>query len=260
MRFKRLIFRLQTFPFQTFKVSLMNALIEVRDLSKTFTLHQQNGVVLNVLRGLSFSVKAGECLVLHGQSGAGKSTLLRTLYGNYLPAGGSIRVQHLGRWLELVGAAPRQVLQVREQTLGYVSQFLRVIPRVTTLDVVMEPALARGWSHADAKSRAEDLLARLNIPQRLWQLAPCTFSGGEQQRVNIARGFMVPWPVMLLDEPTASLDDANREVVLGLVNEVKNAGAAVIGIFHDRQAREAVSTRQLDMTPQNLTAREMMEC
>ncbi|HEY0287993.1 MAG TPA: phosphonate C-P lyase system protein PhnL [Pseudomonas sp.] len=238
----------------------MNTLIEVRDLSKTFTLHQQNGVVLNVLRGLTFSVSGGECLVLHGQSGAGKSTLLRTLYGNYLPAGGSIRVQHQGQWLELVGAQPRQVLAVRQQTLGYVSQFLRVIPRVTTLEVVMEPALARGWERADAKARAQTLLARLNIPQRLWQLAPGTFSGGEQQRVNIARGFMVPWPVMLLDEPTASLDDTNRQVVLALINEAKTAGAAVIGIFHDRLAREAVADRHLDMTPAALTAKELLEC
>ena len=230
----------------------MNTLIEVRDLSKTFTLHQQSGVVLNVLRGLNFSVGGGECLVLHGHSGAGKSTLLRTLYGNYLPAGGSIRVQHQGEWLELVGAAPREVLQVRQQTLGYVSQFLRVIPRVATVDVVMEPALARGWKREDAQARAEHLLARLNIPQRLWQLAPGTFSGGEQQRVNIARGFMVPWPVMLLDEPTASLDDGNRQVVLELINEAKSAGAAVIGIFHDRLAREAVSDRHLDMTPPDL--------
>jgi alpha-D-ribose 1-methylphosphonate 5-triphosphate synthase subunit PhnL len=235
----------------------MNTLIEVRDLSKTFTLHQQNGVVLNVLDDLSFTVSAGECLVLHGQSGAGKSTLLRTLYGNYLPAGGSIRVRHNGEWLELVGAQPRDVLQVRQQTLGYVSQFLRVIPRVSTLDVVMEPALARGWSKDNAKSRAEHLLARLNIPQRLWQLAPGTFSGGEQQRVNIARGFMVTWPVMLLDEPTASLDDTNRQVVLELMGEAKAEGAALIGIFHDRAAREAVADRHLDMTP---TAKDSLPC
>lgn len=232
---------------------MTNALIEVRDLSKTFTLHQQNGVVLNVLRGVAFSVQGGECLVLHGQSGAGKSTLLRTLYGNYLPAGGSIRVRHAGQWLELVGAAPREVLEVRQQTLGYVSQFLRVIPRVACLDVVMEPALARGWTKADAQVRAEHLLARLNIPRRLWQLAPGTFSGGEQQRVNIARGFMVAWPVMLLDEPTASLDDRNRQVVLELINEAKAGGAALIGIFHDRAAREAVADRHLDMTPAVIT-------
>ena len=213
---------------------MMNALIEVRDLSKTFTLHQQTRRGAERAARVEFSVHGGECLVLHGHSGAGKSTLLRTLYGNYLPAGGSIRVQHQGEWLELVGAEPRDVLQVRQQTLGYVSQFLRVIPRVACLDVVMEPALARGWNRELAQARAEHLLSRLNIPQRLWQLAPGTFSGGEQQRVNIARGFMVPWPVMLLDEPTASLDDSNRQVVLELMNEAKAAGAAVIGIFHDR--------------------------
>lgn len=238
----------------------MNTLIEVQDLSKTFTLHQQNGVVLNVLQGLSFTVSAGECLVLHGHSGAGKSTLLRTLYGNYLPAGGSIRVQHQGQWLELVGAQPRDVLQVRQHTLGYVSQFLRVIPRVATLDVVMEPALARGWNRDEASVRAQDLLTRLNIPQPLWQLAPGTFSGGEQQRVNIARGFMVPWPVLLLDEPTASLDDSNRQGVLELINEAKAAGAAVIGIFHDHLAREAVSDRHLDMTPASTRVKELQTC
>lgn len=238
----------------------MNTLIEVRDLSKTFTLHQQNGVVLNVLRGLNFSVRGGECLVLHGYSGAGKSTLLRTLYGNYLPAGGSIRVQHDGQWVELVGAEPRQVLDVRRRTLGYVSQFLRVIPRVSSLEVVMEPALARGWPRDQAQQRAEALLTRLNIAPRLWQLAPGTFSGGEQQRINIARGFMVPWPILLLDEPTASLDETNGKVVLELIDEAKAAGTAVIGIFHDRSAREAVADRHLDMTPLDLTAKELLQC
>jgi len=234
------------------KESAMNTLIEVRDLAKTFTLHQQHGVRLQVLRGLNFTVAAGECLVLHGQSGAGKSTLLRTLYGNYLPAGGSIRIRHAGDWLELVGAEPRQVLAVRRQTLGYVSQFLRVIPRVPALEVVMEPALARGWTRVDAEARAEALLTRLNIPERLWQLAPGTFSGGEQQRVNLARGFMVSWPVMLLDEPTASLDEANAGVVLELIDEAKAAGSALIGIFHDRAIREAVADRYLDMTQEDL--------
>jgi alpha-D-ribose 1-methylphosphonate 5-triphosphate synthase subunit PhnL len=235
----------------------MSNLIEVRDLSKTFTLHQQNGVVLNVLDRLNFVVRGAECLVLHGDSGAGKSTLLRTLYGNYLPAGGSIRVQHDGDWLELVGAEPRDVLAVRRQTLGYVSQFLRVIPRVASLDVVMEPALARGWSKAEARERAESLLSRLNIPRRLWQLAPGTFSGGEQQRINIARGFMVPWPILLLDEPTASLDDNNRQVVLQLMHEARQAGAALIGIFHDQHVRQAIADRHLDMTA---LAKEPLPC
>ena len=225
----------------------MNNLIEVRDLSKRFTLHQQHGVVLEVLSALEFTVRGGECLVLHGRSGAGKSTLLRCLYGNYL-ATGSIRLRHRGEPLELVGAEPRQLLAVRRESLGYVSQFLRVIPRVPCLEVVMAPALARGWNRPEAQTRAENLLTRLNIPERLWQLAPGTFSGGEQQRVNLARGFMVQWPVLLLDEPTASLDEANCQVVLELIAEAKAAGAALIGIFHDRAIREAVADRYLDMT------------
>jgi len=225
----------------------MKKILEVRNLNKTFMLHQQHGIVLKVLDNLNFTVSQGECLVLHGQSGAGKSTLLRTLYGNYLPAGGSLRIRHDDDWLEMVGAEPRRIVDVRRHTLGYVSQFLRVIPRVPTLDVVMEPALARGWDRAIAQTRAKKLLERLNIPSRLWQLAPGTFSGGEQQRVNIARGFMVRWPLMLLDEPTASLDDDNRKAVLDLIAEARETGTALIGIFHDRAAREAVADRYLDM-------------
>ncbi|UPQ83498.1 phosphonate C-P lyase system protein PhnL [Pseudomonas knackmussii] len=225
----------------------MSSPIEVRDLRKSFTLHQQHGVTLDVLRAVSFTVNSSECLVLHGRSGAGKSTLLRCLYGNYL-ATGSIHLQHRGEPLELVGAEPRQLLAVRRESLGYVSQFLRVIPRVPCLEVVMAPALARGWDREQARLRAESLLTRLNIPERLWQLAPGTFSGGEQQRVNLARGFMVQWPVLLLDEPTASLDEANCRVVLELISEAKAAGAALIGIFHDRAIRETVADRYLDMT------------
>src|SRR5690606_28097917 len=133
----------------------MNPLIEVSALTKTFTLHQQNGVTLNVLRQISFSASAAECVVLHGHSGAGKSTLLRTVYGNYLPASGSIRVRREGDYCEMVGAQPRDTLAVRRITLGYVSQFLRVIPRVSCLSVVMEPALARGWPRAQAEARAK---------------------------------------------------------------------------------------------------------
>ncbi|WP_046895465.1 sulfate adenylyltransferase subunit CysN [Pseudomonas aeruginosa] len=216
--------------------------------------HSSNAHVTREERAGRFGQQPATIL-FSGLSGAGKSTLLRTLYGNYLPAGGSIRLRHAGDWLELVGAEPREVLAVRRQTLGYVSQFLRVIPRVATLDVVMEPALARGWSRDSAELRARSLLARLNIPERLWQLAPGTFSGGEQQRVNIARGFMVEWPILLLDEPTASLDEANRQVVLELIGEAKAAGAALIGIFHDRAAREAVASRYLDMS-QELSRQE----
>ena len=209
-------------------------IIEVRNLSKTFVLHQQGGVAIEALSGISFSVDAGECVALHGPSGAGKSTLLRALYGNYLPTGGSIRVRCGGEDVDITSADPRTV-----------SQFLRVIPRVSTLDLVAEPLLEAGEGQAAARSRAEGLLARLNLPERLWHIAPATFSGGEQQRVNIARGFICPSPILLLDEPTASLDGANRQVVIDLIREARGNGAAIVGIFHDDVAREAVADRTI---------------
>lgn len=228
----------------------MIPVMQVRGVSKRFILHQQRGTVLDVLSDIALDVMPGECLVLHGQSGAGKSTLLRTLYGNYLPAGGSIRVLHEGEVVEMVGAPPRQTLAVRRSTLGYVSQFLRVIPRVSCLDVVMEPALQRGVPVKLARAHAAALLQRLGIADHLWGLSPSTFSGGEQQRVNIARSFITPWPLLLLDEPTASLDEANRQVVLELVAEAKAGGSALIAISHDEKTRSAICDRSLNLTPQ----------
>ena len=220
-------------------------IIEVRNLSKTFVLHQQGGVAIEALSGISFSVDAGECVALHGPSGAGKSTLLRALYGNYLPTGGSIRVRCGREDVDITSADPRTVIRLRRGCISYVSQFLRVIPRVSTLDLVAEPLLEAGEGQAAARRRAEGLLARLNLPERLWHIAPATFSGGEQQRVNIARGFIRPSPILLLDEPTASLDGANRQVVIDLIREGRGDGAAIVGIFHDDVAREAVADRTI---------------
>ncbi|THD76715.1 phosphonate C-P lyase system protein PhnL [Thalassobius vesicularis] len=219
-------------------------MIEIRDLSKEFVLHNQGGAVIPVMAGGSLSVAPGECVALVGASGAGKSTLMRMIYGNYLANGGSILVGDV----DLARAEPREILALRREVLGYVSQFLRVVPRVPTLDVVAEPLLNVGVGVEEAHERARDLLGRLNIPERLWALSPTTFSGGEQQRVNIARGFAHAFPAMLLDEPTASLDAKNREVVLGLIEEAKARGAAIIGIFHDKAARERVCDREVDVT------------
>jgi alpha-D-ribose 1-methylphosphonate 5-triphosphate synthase subunit PhnL len=222
-------------------------MLELRDLSKSFELHHQHGARLNVLRGLDLRLHAGECVVLSGPSGAGKSTLLRVIYANYRPSFGAVHVRHDGRWLDLARATPHEVLDVRRRTLGYVSQFLRVIPRVPTLDIVAEPLVQTGTSEHQARQRASDLLRRLNVPERLWQLPPGTFSGGEQQRVNIARGLIVPRPILLLDEPTASLDADNRAVVAELLSEARAAGSAVLGIFHDEDMRDRVATRLFPM-------------
>lgn len=219
-------------------------MISVRNVAKTFTLHNQGGAVIPVMAGADLEVAPGECVALTGSSGAGKSTLMRMIYGNYLAASGSIIVGDV----DVATAEPREILKLRRETLGYVSQFLRVVPRVATLNVVAEPMLAVGMERVAAEARARELLNRLRIPETLWELSPTTFSGGEQQRVNIARGFAHVFPAMLLDEPTASLDAANRATVLDLIDEAKARGAAIIGIFHDEEARARVADREIDVS------------
>jgi alpha-D-ribose 1-methylphosphonate 5-triphosphate synthase subunit PhnL len=222
-------------------------LLAVRNLSKTFVLHNQGGTEIPVLSGVDLDVFAGESVVLSGPSGSGKSTLMRCLYGNYAASTGSIRVQHQGSWCDLSTASPRAVAELRRYSLAYVSQFLRVIPRVPTLELVAEPLRRLGVQADEARERASALLARLNLPRKLWSLPPATFSGGEQQRVNVARGFVCGRPLLLLDEPTASLDAANRRVVVELIEEARSRGSAVVGIFHDAEVREAVATRSFEL-------------
>ncbi|MEY4982451.1 MAG: hypothetical protein RIR62_717 [Pseudomonadota bacterium] len=219
-------------------------MIRISGLSKNFILHNQGGAVIPVMAGAELQVARGECVGLVGASGAGKSTLMRMVWGNYLAASGSIMVGDT----DVARAEAREIIALRRTTLGYVSQFLRVVPRVATIDVVAEPLRVVGMAEDAARARAADLLARLNIPRRLWALSPTTFSGGEQQRVNIARGFAHPYPALLLDEPTASLDAGNREVVLDLIDEAKARGGAILGIFHDEGARARVCDRLVDVT------------
>nr|WP_323777796.1 phosphonate C-P lyase system protein PhnL [Amylibacter sp.] len=218
-------------------------MITVKNASKSFVLHNQGGTVIPVMGNGNLTVKPGECVGLTGASGSGKSTLMRMIYGNYLTQSGEVRVGDLN----VAQAEPREILQMRKHTLGYVSQFLRVVPRVPTLNVVAEPLLQVGTPRDQALERARELLSLLRIPERLWDLSPLTFSGGEQQRVNIARGFAYDYPALLLDEPTASLDGLNRETVLGLIESAKQRGTAIVGIFHDEAARKQVCTREIDV-------------
>ncbi|QQR38853.1 phosphonate C-P lyase system protein PhnL [Devosia rhizoryzae] len=218
--------------------------LQVRDLRKSFTMHLRGGVVLPVVENVTFAIEAGECVVLGGPSGTGKSSILKMVYGNYGVDGGSVLIDGI----DLVSADPRTVLTLRRDAIGYVSQFLRTVPRVSALDVVAEPLVIRGMNKAEAQAKAGALLHRLNLPERLWALPPATFSGGEQQRVNIARGFITHHPVLLLDEPTASLDAANRQVVVGMIAEKKAAGVAMLGIFHDEDVRAQVADRIIDVT------------
>jgi len=218
-------------------------LIIVEDLAKTFVLHNAEDAVIPVFDRLRLEVSPGECVVLAGESGVGKSTLMRSIFGNYLPTAGTVKVLHDGAYVDITSASPHEVLEIRRRTLGYVSQFLRVIPRIPTLQLVMEPLLENGVPVEEARERASGLLSALRLPQAHWDLPPATFSGGEQQRVNIARSFIRDYPVLLLDEPTASLDAENRAIVVDLVKKALGQGAAMIGIFHDEDVRDAVATR-----------------
>ncbi len=223
------------------------AQIIVRSLAKTFTLHNQGGLAVPVFSNVELEVFPGECVVLSGVSGVGKSTMLRSIYGNYVPTTGAVDVWHDGAYIDITQARPHVTLDIRRRTMGYVSQFLRVIPRISTQQLVMDPLLENGVAADEAQLRAETVLDRLKLPKALWQLPPATFSGGEQQRVNIARVMVRDYPVILLDEPTASLDAANRQVVVDLMKTALTRGTAMVGIFHDEEVRGAVATRLFDV-------------
>jgi len=220
-------------------------MLQASGLYKSFLLHLQGGVRLDVLRGAALSAAKGEGVALSGPSGSGKSTALRALYRNYLVDTGEVLVQHRGAMVDIVTAPAETMIEIRRETLGYVSQFLRAIPRISALDIVAAAAIDRGVAPDEAREAGTKMLARLGIAPRLHGLPPATFSGGEQQRVNLARTFICDWPILLLDEPTASLDAGNRDVVIRLINEAKARGAAIIGIFHDSAVREAVTDRQI---------------
>ncbi|MCM0592466.1 MAG: phosphonate C-P lyase system protein PhnL [Gloeotrichia echinulata IR180] len=213
------------------------AVLQVENLRKSFTLHQQGGICLPVLKGVSLSINAGECVALAGASGSGKSTFMRCLYANYRVDSGSIWIKHQQNWVDLCQLAPHEILTIRQKTIGYVSQFLRVIPRVPALEVAAEPLLELGVNIDVAYQKVKELFCRLNLPERLWNISPTTFSGGEKQRVNITRALVVDYPILLLDEPTSALDATNRQVVIELLQERKAQGCALIGIFHDEELR-----------------------
>lgn len=231
-------------------------MLEVHGVAKSFRIHLRGGVNLSVVRAVSFAVGTGECVVLGGPSGIGKSSILRMVYGNYGVDRGTIllRDRESGSMRDLGAGDPRVVLDLRRTTIAYVSQFLRAVPRVSALDVVAEPLVARGIERGGAQCRAAEMLSRLNLPAALHELPPATFSGGEKQRVNIARGFLTDHPVLLLDEPTASLDDENRDVVVAMIREKLERGTAILGIFHDEAVRDRVATRVIDVS--SFSARE----
>ncbi len=245
--------------------------LSVRDLGKTFTLHLRGGLRLPVLQGVNLDIAAGECVALVGPSGQGKSTVMKCLHGSYAADVGQalLRLPD-GERVDLLKADARRLIALRRRALSHVSQFLRALPRVSALDMVAERRIeAEAADRIDpideselpalleaARDEARALLARLNLPSGLWDLPPATFSGGEQQRVNIARGLIVPATLLLLDEPSASLDAANRRVLIELILEARARGSAVLGIFHDAEVRDAVASRCINLAESRALATE----
>jgi alpha-D-ribose 1-methylphosphonate 5-triphosphate synthase subunit PhnL len=226
----------------------MSAALELDRVGKAFTMHLQGGVRLSVVSGVSFTVEPGECVVLAGPSGVGKSSILKMIFGSYRCDRGQILVRRGEHTVDVAGAEPRQILALRRSVIGYVTQFLRAVPRIAALDIAGEALVNGGVPKEEARRKAAEMLRLLNIPGALWGLPPATFSGGEQQRVNVARGLLPDLPILLLDEPTASLDPTNRAVVIDLIARKKQNGTAVVAIVHDEDVRDSIADRVIDVT------------
>ncbi len=218
-------------------------MIELNNITKKFTLHNQGRTNISVFKNLNLKINPGEIVALTGPSGVGKSSILKMIYGNYVFQSGEIKINNY----KIDYKYPRNIIELRKNTIGYVSQFLRVIPRVPTIEIVMEPLLEINFDQEEVRERAEKILLDLNIDKNLWNLSPLTFSGGEQQRVNVARGLIRNYQCLLLDEPTASLDNVNKDIVLNLINEKKDKGSSIIGIFHDESSRKYLNAREIDI-------------
>lgn len=224
----------------------MTALLEILDLDKTFELHIRNGKRVSALAGIRLTMEEGEVLGLAGKSGSGKSSLMKCVYRTYLPSAGKILFRRAdGTRTDLAEASEHEILAIRRREMTYCSQFLQVIPRVAALEVVAEPLLRHGMDRNEALSRVRAVFERLSLPEELWDAFPATFSGGEQQRVNIARAIIASPRLLLLDEPTASLDLETKDAVIEMIGELRERGTSMLVITHDRYTMERLASRQL---------------
>lgn len=210
----------------------MKPLLDIDGLSKHFQLYEQQKLIPSC-SAVKVTVYPGQLTALTGPTGSGKSSVLKCIFRTYLPTSGRILYSDQeGKVTDLAQASEYRILQLRRRDIGFVTQFLHCLPRKSALDITIEPLLARGVSQAEAQSRGRELLAQLQVPERLWGVPPATFSGGEKQRINLARGLIARPRLLLLDEPTSSLDPGTTESVAGLIETIKQEGVGILAIFH----------------------------
>ncbi len=228
---------------------MRSPILQVEGYGKHFALHEQNKLIPSSHQ-VNFTVHAGQLTALIGPTGAGKSSVLKGIYRTYLPSSGRILYRNaLGHEIALALASEHQVLELRRREIAFVTQFLHCLPRQATLDVVAQPLLSLGITREEARQRAAELLSAMSLPERLWSVSPATFSGGERQRVNLARGFIAKPRLLLLDEPTASLDPATADSVIRLIEGMKAAGTAVLAIFHHPETTRRLADQVVELTP-----------
>jgi alpha-D-ribose 1-methylphosphonate 5-triphosphate synthase subunit PhnL len=223
-------------------------MLQIRNLGKTITLHILAGAVIQPFSGVSFDVDQGQFVVIAGPSGSGKSSIIKTIHRTYLASEGqALYVAEGGRIIDLATAPDRTIIELRGSEIGFVSQFLKVEPRVPAIDVVARPLVRRGCDRDEARERAAGLLLRLDVPERLWNSYPALFSGGEQQRINIARALVARPRLLLADEPTSALDSTNTGRVVEALLEAREAGMTMVGVFHDIDLIERIADRVVVM-------------
>jgi alpha-D-ribose 1-methylphosphonate 5-triphosphate synthase subunit PhnL len=225
-------------------------MLEVSGLCKNFVIHSRvGGEALAGFSGVSFQAAAGSLLAITGPSGAGKSSLLKCVYRTYIPSAGRILYRtKSGKSIDLARAGDWEILDLRRDEIGYVSQFFRVMPRLSALDILMAPLVVRGKSTSEAREEAEALLSRAGLGRALWDMYPATFSGGEKQRLNILRAIITVPRLLLLDEPTASLDRNCKEKIMEMILALKAEGTAMVAVFHDRDALLRLSDARYDLS------------
>lgn len=235
----------------------MENLLSIEHLSKSFTLHNLNKHI-KAVEDVNLYLKEGEFVGITGKSGSGKSTVLKCIYRTYLPESGSIwyESKRFGR-LDLAAAPERTIIELRKYEIGYVSQFLNVMPRTTARELVRHSIMEMGQCAAFAEEETVKMLEHFELDSSLWDSYPATFSGGEKLRLNIARAMVKRPRLLLLDEPTASLDQASKEKVKILIEQLMREGTTMLGIFHDLEFMQNLCSREYQIKEGRMVTEEL---